>query len=425
MRLLTDWQQIEQQLQRRTAGAPVEETVRTIISRVRANGDAELLALARQYDGADLENLQVTLQEITEAVRDVPDGLMKSLTAAKMRIQRFHDQQKEESWDFRPEPGVRLGQLIRPVEAAGIYIPGGKAAYPSTVLMNVLPAKIAGVERIVMVTPPDSEGRVHPAVLAAADLCGITEIYKVGGAQAIAALAYGTETIGPVEKITGPGNAYVACAKKLVQGDVGIDMIAGPSEVCIWADEQADPAFIAADLLAQAEHDEQATACCIVETEAFGQAVIREIGRQLEVLDRKDIAGRAIAEHGWIAVLSAEDDAIRLINRLAPEHLEIMTAEPEKRLEDIRNAGAIFIGPYSPEALGDYMAGPNHTLPTNGTAKFSSPLGVYDFTKRTSIIRYEEQALRSVADEIITLARTEQLGGHAGSIAIRTKEAGL
>lgn len=416
--MFKEWQQIEQMLVRSRQLQPAEE-VADIIDNVRKRGDEALFTYTSQFDGARLKGLRVTSREIEEAVRSIPETLLASLEAAALRIRRFHEHQQESGWEFSPEPGVRLGQLIRPIDSAGIYIPGGKAAYPSSVLMNALPAVLAGVPRIVMVTPPAEDGRIPAAVLAAARLCGIEEIYKVGGAQAIAALAYGTETIRKVNKITGPGNAYVACAKRQVFGDVSIDMVAGPSEVCIWADDDADPSFVAADLLAQAEHDERAMACCIVDSEVFGERVREEVDRQLKLLKRQRIAGAAMRDNGWIAVVPSEEEAVRLVNRLAPEHLEIMRREPGSRLTDIRNAGAIFLGGYSPEALGDYMAGPNHTLPTGGTAAFSSPLGVYDFLKRTSLVEFDAPALERVSHGVMTLAESEQLDGHANAIAIR------
>ncbi|WOV83320.1 histidinol dehydrogenase [Sporosarcina jeotgali] len=420
MQIITTRNQITKRIARRTSASPVEKTVRTIIDRVKKFQDAELLALTERFDGVTIQTLQVSKQEILDAYQKVSSSLLQAMKDAKERIQRFHEQQKEESWRIEPEEGVYLGQQVRPLASAGIYIPGGKASYPSTVLMNAIPAKIAGVKRIVLTTPPQADGTVNAAVLVAADLCGVDEIYKVGGAQAIAALAYGTESIQPVLKITGPGNAYVACAKKLVFGDVSIDMIAGPSEVCIWTDEQSDLKFVAADLLAQAEHDEDATACCLVPSIQIAEALSTEVNRQLELMDRMDIAKKSIQTNGWIAVVESESEAIDIINELAPEHLEIMTANPENSLDDIENAGAIFLGAYSPEALGDYVAGPNHTLPTSGTAKFSSPLGVYDFVKKTSIIRYTENALEHVSDAIIELANTEQLTGHAQAIRVRT-----
>ena len=422
MQIITTRDQITKRIARRTSASPVEETVRTIIDRVKKFQDAELLALTERFDGVTTQTLQVSKQEILDAYQKVSSSLLQAMKDAKERIQRFHEQQKEESWRIEPEEGVYLGQQVRPLASAGIYIPGGKASYPSTVLMNAIPAKIAGVKRLVLTTPPQADGTVNAAVLVAADLCGVDEIYKVGGAQAIAALAYGTESIQSVLKITGPGNAYVACAKKLVFGDVSIDMIAGPSEVCIWADEQSNLKFAAADLLAQAEHDEDASACCLVPSMHIAEALSTEVYRQLELMDRVEIAKKSIRTNGWIAVVESENEAIDIINELAPEHLEIMTANPENRLDDIENAGAIFLGAYSPEALGDYMAGPNHTLPTSGTAKFSSPLGVYDFMKKTSIIRYTENALEHVSDAIIELANTEQLTGHAQTIRVRTQE---
>lgn len=422
VQIITTREQMKQRMARQKPTSTVEQAVRTIIDRVKQFKDAELLALTERFDGVTLQALRISEQEIKEAYNEVSTSLLQALKDARERIKRFHEHQKEESWRIEPEEGVYLGQQVRPLASAGIYIPGGKASYPSTVLMNAIPAKIAGVKRLVLTTPPQVNGSVNAAVLVAADLCGVDEIYKVGGAQAIAALAYGTESIQPVLKITGPGNAYVACAKKLVFGDVSIDLIAGPSEVCIWADEQSNLSFVAADLLAQAEHDEDASACCLAPSLKYAESLSMEVSRQLERMDRKEIAKKSIQSNGWIAVVESEDEAIEIINDLAPEHLEIMTLNPERRLDDIEHAGAIFLGAYSPEALGDYMAGPNHTLPTSGTAKFSSPLGVYDFMKKTSIIRYKKEALEQVSDAIIELAKTEQLNGHAQAIRVRTQE---
>ncbi|WP_318240693.1 histidinol dehydrogenase [Sporosarcina gallistercoris] len=422
MQIITTREQLKQRMARKSSVSSVEPAVRSILDEVKQFKDAALLDLTERFDGVQLQTLRVSEQEIEDAYQEVSSTLLQALRDAKGRIQLFHEQQKEESWRIEPEEGVYLGQQVRPLSSAGIYIPGGKASYPSTVLMNALPAKIAGVKRLVLTTPPQPDGTVNAAVLVAADLCGVDEIYKVGGAQAIAALAYGTETIRPVHKITGPGNAYVACAKKLVFGHVSIDMIAGPSEVCIWADGQSNITFVAADLLAQAEHDEDAMACCLVPSLKYANALSEEVYRQLELMERKEIAEKSIQANGWIAVVEIEDETIEIINELAPEHLEILTADPESRLDDIEHAGAIFLGAFSPEALGDYMAGPNHTLPTSGTAKFSSPLGVYDFVKKTSIIRYSEEALGHVSEQIIELAKTERLQGHAQAIRVRAGE---
>lgn len=422
MEIITTREQLKQRMERESSVSSVEPAVRSILDEVKQFKDAALLDLTERFDGVQLQTLRVSEQEIEDAYQKVSFTLLQALRDARGRIQLFHEQQKEESWRIEPEEGVYLGQQVRPLSSAGIYIPGGKASYPSTVLMNALPAKIAGVKRLVLTTPPQPDGTVNAAVLVAADLCGVDEIYKVGGAQAIAALAYGTETILPVHKITGPGNSYVACAKKLVFGHVSIDMIAGPSEVCIWADEQSNIAFVAADLLAQSEHDEDAMACCLVPSVEYAEALSKEVYRQLEHMERKVIAEQSIQANGWIAVVETEDAAIEIINELAPEHLEILTADPESRLDDIHHAGAIFLGPFSPEALGDYMAGPNHTLPTSGTAKFSSPLGVYDFVKKTSIIRFSEEALGHVSAQIIELAKTERLQGHAQAIRVRAEE---
>ncbi|PIC80309.1 histidinol dehydrogenase [Sporosarcina sp. P18a] len=396
-----------------------DRNVLSIIDKVRSEGDEALLDFTECFDGVKLDRLIVTEEEITEAEQAVTEDFYRALRAAKERITTYHEAQKEQSWFLNPNEGIMLGQKVTPIDSVGLYVPGGKAAYPSTVLMNALPAKIAGVGRISMVTPPQRDGKINPHVLVAAKEAGVDRIFKVGGAQAIAALAYGTETIEKVVKITGPGNAYVARAKKWVFGDVAIDMIAGPSEICVVADANTNPVYAAADLLSQAEHDERAAAVCITTSEAFATELSKEVERQLAELDRKEIAAQSIEHFGRIIVVDSLQEAFDTVNRLAPEHLELMIDHPMEHLAAIRNAGAIFLGQHSPEALGDYMAGPNHTLPTSGTAAFSSPLGVYDFMKKSSIIYYSENALLEVADDIITLANAEQLTGHANSINVR------
>lgn len=399
-----------------------DRKVLAIINDVRLNGDAAIHTYTERFDGVKQESLIVTDDEFDEAYTLVSQSFIASLLKAKQRITDFHEEQRERSWFIRQEKGILLGQQVTPIEKVGIYVPGGKAAYPSTVLMNAIPATIAGVDHIAITTPPQPDGKVNPHVLVAAKECGVDIVYKVGGAQAIAAFTYGTESIGRVMKITGPGNAYVARAKKWVFGDVAIDMIAGPSEICVLADETANPAFVAADLLSQAEHDERAAAICVTTSEQFAGKLVAEVEIQLSKLERVDIASRSINDFGRIIVVNSPEEAIGVVNEIAPEHLQIMVENPMEQLPFIRNAGAIFLGPFSPEALGDYMAGPNHTLPTSGTAAFSSPLGVYDFLKKSSIIQYTEDAFNEVADDIIVMAEAERLTGHAESIRLRKGE---
>ncbi|WP_342536009.1 histidinol dehydrogenase [Sporosarcina sp. FSL K6-3508] len=396
-----------------------DRNVLSIIEIVRLEGDRAVLDFTERFDGVKLDNLMVSEEEIQEAEQAVSEEFYHALRSAKQRIASYHEAQKEQSWFLNPNESIVLGQKVTPIDSVGIYVPGGKAAYPSTVLMNALPAKIAGVGLISMVTPPQRDGTINPHVLVAAKEAGVDRIYKVGGAQAIAALAYGTETIDKVVKITGPGNAYVARAKKWVFGDVAIDMIAGPSEICVVADDNTNPIYAAADLLSQAEHDERAAAVCVTTSEVFASKLAAEIERQLAQLDRQEIATQSIEQFGRIILVDTLQEAFELVNRLAPEHLQLMIDNPMEHLASIRNAGAIFLGEHSPEALGDYMAGPNHTLPTSGTAAFSSPLGVYDFMKKSSVIYYSESALAEVADDIIILAESEQLTGHANSIKVR------
>jgi histidinol dehydrogenase len=396
-----------------------DRTVLGIIGRVREEGDQALLSYTEQFDGVRLDNLIVTAEEFAEAQTLITEKFLCAIRKAKLSITAFHEVQKEQSWFINQEKGIVLGQKVTPLESVGIYVPGGKAAYPSTVLMNAIPAKIAGVGRIAMVTPPQADGKVNPHVLVAAQEAGVDIVYKIGGAQAIAALAYGTETVKKVVKITGPGNAFVARAKKWVFGDVAIDMIAGPSEICVVADDSAVPEFVAADLLSQAEHDERATAVCVTTSKLFAEALQKEVVRQTEQADRKGIIEVSIADNGRIILVDSLEEAYDFVNKLAPEHLQLMVENPMEQLQFIHNAGAIFLGNYSPEALGDYMAGPNHTLPTSGTSAFSSPLGVYDFMKKSSIIHYTEQALQDVSEDIITIANAEGLTAHANSIRVR------
>ena len=397
----------------------LDRTVLEIIRCVREKGDEMLFKYAEQFDGVKLENLIVSKEEFAEAQTLVTQDFIKAIRKAKQNITSFHEVQKEQSWFVNGEQGVLLGQKVTPLDSVGIYVPGGKASYPSTVLMNAIPAKIAGVQNISISTPPQSNGKINPHVLVAAEEAGVDTVYKVGGAQAVAALAYGTETVQKVVKIVGPGNEYVARAKKWVFGDVAIDMIAGPSEICVVADETAIPIYVAADLLSQAEHDERATAICITTSTTFARQLKDEVEKQTNLADRKEIIEKSILDYGRIILVDTLEIAFELVNNLAPEHLQLMVENPLEQMQYIRNAGAIFLGNYSPEALGDYIAGPNHTLPTSGTASFSSPLGVYDFMKKSSIIHYSKQALNGVSDEIITLANAEGLTAHANSIQIR------
>jgi len=399
-----------------------DREVLAIINDVRLNGDVAIHTYTERFDGVKQKSLIVTDDEFDEAYTLVSQSFIASLQKAKQRITYFHEEQRERSWFIRQGKGILLGQQVTPIEKIGIYVPGGKAAYPSTVLMNAIPANIAKVDHIAIATPPQPDGKVNPHVLVAAKECGVDIVYKVGGAQAIAAMTYGTESVGRVMKITGPGNAYVARAKKWVFGDVAIDMIAGPSEICVLADDKANPVFVAADLLSQAEHDERAAAICVTTSKRFANELLAEIEIQLSKLGRVEIARCSIDDFGRIIIVESLVEALDVVNEIAPEHLQIMLENPMEHLPYIRNAGAIFLGPFSPEALGDYMAGPNHTLPTSGTAAFSSPLGVYDFLKKSSIIQYTEDAFNEVADDIIILAEAERLTGHAESIRQRKGE---
>jgi histidinol dehydrogenase len=397
-----------------------DPAVARIVSEVRDKGDEAVCEYTRRFDGCDLDDVPVRVSkaEIVEYAAGADDDLVEILRAAVANIRRFHEEQREESWEIYAGEGVRLGQRISPIERVGLYIPGFKAAYPSSVLMNAIPAQVAGVDRIVAVTPPRSLAE-NPLVAAALDLLGIEEVYRVGGAQAIAALAFGTETIPAVDKIVGPGNKYVQAAKRLVFGQVHIDMIAGPSEVAIVADETCDAAWIAADLLAQAEHDELARVWLVCWSEDVAAAVFDQIQIQLKTLDRDAIARVSVANNGVSFVVSGEADAIRLVNHLAPEHVEVLMAEPDRIVDGIRNAGAVFVGRYSPAVVGDYFAGPNHVLPTGRSARFFSPLGVYDFVKRTSIVRYSGREIERSGNMIEKFAIAEGLTGHARSITIR------
>ncbi|GAA0419699.1 histidinol dehydrogenase [Virgibacillus salarius] len=413
------WTEKNQIAKRRTLDNNTDQTVLDIINQIKQSGDAAIRQLTKELDDVLLPKFQVTKEEFKDAYKQVSPAFFRALTKAKNNIQQFHAKQMQQSWFTNSHSGILLGQKITPLEKVGIYVPGGKAAYPSTVLMNVIPAKIAGVESIHIATPPQANGKVNPHILVAAKEAGVDSIYKIGGAQAIAAFAYGTETVPKVQKITGPGNAFVASAKKCVYGDVAIDMIAGPSEICIVADESAPAPYIAADLLSQAEHDEAAKPICITADRTLAAAIQLEVEKQTELLSRKHIIKQALKQNGRIILVKHLNEAFTIVNDLAPEHVQLMIKEPMENLRYVNNAGAIFIGNYSPEALGDYLAGPNHTLPTNGTAAFSSPLGVYDFVKKSSIIHYDKTALLETADEIIELAMTEKLTAHAESINLR------
>ncbi|GAA0604455.1 histidinol dehydrogenase [Virgibacillus siamensis] len=399
--------------------AKLDKTVLDIIQNVRESGDAALFHYTEKFDGVQLGQLTVSQEEFLEAEETVSDTFMTALEQARENIAAFHENQKEKSWFTNRADGVMLGQQVNPLEKAGIYVPGGKAAYPSTVLMNVIPAKLAGVGKICITTPPGPDGKISPEVLVAAKLAGVDKVYKLGGAQAIAALAYGTESIEKVAKIVGPGNAFVARAKKWVYGDVAIDMIAGPSEICVVADETAQPEFAAADLLSQAEHDEQARSICITTNRVLAEKISESVSSQTGQLERKAIIEKSLEANGKIIIADTLSEAFDVVNEIAPEHLQLMIENPAEKLGTIQNAGAIFLGNYAPEPLGDYFAGPNHTLPTSGTAVFSSPLGVYDFVKKSSIIQYSRQALQEASDSIITLANAEGLTAHANSILIR------
>ncbi len=400
----------------------VEETVADIIARVRTEGDSAVLDYCRRFDGAELASLAVSEQEIDEAVAAVEPRFLEILEKAAKNIRAFHEKQVRNSFIINNENGVVIGQKVIPVDRAGLYVPGGTAAYPSTVLMDAIPAKIAGCREVVMVTPPNKEGKVNPVILAAARIAGIDRIFKVGGAQAIAALAYGTESIPKVDKIVGPGNAFVAEAKKQVFGVVSIDMIAGPSEILIVADGGSNPRHIAADLLSQAEHDRMASAVLVTDSAELATAVSAELEVQIPALLRAEIARESIDRNGKIIVAPTLTAAIDIANEIAPEHLELCVDNPFDYLDSIRHAGSIFMGRNCPEALGDYFAGPNHTLPTGGTAKFSSPLSVDDFVKKTQYTYYTKDALARVAQDVAFFAEKEGLTAHAKSAVIRTEE---
>ncbi|MBQ8817822.1 MAG: histidinol dehydrogenase [Clostridia bacterium] len=400
----------------------VEEIVADIIKNVRADKDEALLRYSEKFDGVRLSAIEVTEEEIDEAVASVDAKFIEILKRASESIYAFHSRQVRNSFLINDKDGVIIGQKIIPIEKVGLYVPGGTAAYPSSVLMNCIPAKIAGCPEIVMVTPPSKEGKVNPHILAAARVAGVNRVFKVGGAQAIAALAYGTQTVPQVDKIVGPGNAFVAEAKKQVFGKVSIDMIAGPSEILVIADATCNPKYVAADLLSQAEHDRMASAVLVTDSEKLAYDVAEELERQLPLLERVDIATTSINNNGKIIITGSIDEAVEVANSIAPEHLEICVDEPFMYLDKIKNAGSVFMGKYCPEALGDYMAGPNHTLPTSGTARFSSPLSVDDFIKKTQFSYFTEDALEKVCRDVEYFANKEGLGAHAKSAVIRFDE---
>ena len=400
----------------------VEDVVAEIIATVRRDGDKALFAYNEKFDGAVLSDLRVSREEIDEAMLSVSPRLIEIIRKAAANIRKFHEKQVRTSFIINDTDGIVIGQKITPIEKAGLYVPAGTAPYPSTVLMDAIPAKIARCREIVMVTPPGKDGKVNPAILAAAEIAGVDTIFKVGGAQAIAALAYGTESIPKVEKIVGPGNAYVTEAKKQVYGLVSVDAIAGPSEILMVADGSTDPKFAAADLLAQAEHDKMSTAVLITDSEKLAKAVQAELEKQLAVLPRREIAEASVARNGKIIVTEDIDTAVSIANEIAPEHLELCLDNPFDYLSKVKNAGSIFLGKYCPEPLGDYYGGTNHTLPTGGTAKFGSPLSVDDFIKKSQYTYYTKDAFRRVADDIACFARQEELEGHARSCLIRFEE---
>ncbi len=398
-----------------------ESTVNEIIENVRKRKNAAVFEYTLKFDKYELseKNILVTKEEIDEAYSLIAPELVETMKKSAQNIRAFHEKQMHNSWIDTKEDGSILGQKITPVAISGVYVPGGKAAYPSSVLMNVIPAKVAGVSKIIMTTPPNSEGKINPGTLVAADIAGVTQIYKVGGAQAIAAMAFGTESIPKVDKITGPGNIFVALAKKACFGYVSIDSIAGPSEILVLADETANPRYVAADLLSQAEHDQMASAILITTSASLAQKVSEEVDNFTKELSRKEIIEASLENYGYILVAESMEDAIDAVNEIASEHLEILTKNPFEIMPKIKNAGAIFLGEYSSEPLGDYFAGPNHILPTNGTARFFSPLNVDDFLKKTSIISYSKDALSKVHKDIELFANSEGLTAHANSVAVR------
>jgi len=402
----------------------IVKVVEEILSDVRVNGDKAVLKYTEDFDKVKLDSgtMKVSKQELKDAYDKVDPKLLGVIRKAKANIEVFHLKQKENSWFTTGEDGIFLGQLYRPLEVIGIYVPGGTAVLTSSVLMNVLPAKVAGVEKIIMATPPRRDGSIDPAVLVAAQEAGVCEIYKMGGAQAIAAMAFGTETVPGVDKLFGPGNIYVATAKRLVFGYCDIDMFAGPSEITIVADDTANPAFVAADLLSQAEHDVLAAAILVTPSEKLAATVIKEIKKQYTQLSRKSILDKSLADYSAAVIVNDLDEAMDIVNRIAPEHLELCINEPFNKLSSVKNAGAIFLGHWSPEPLGDYFAGPNHVLPTGGTARFFSPLNVADYMKKSSVISYTRKALEKASEDVILFAKSEGLDAHANALSIRFKK---
>lgn len=399
----------------------VLETVGAVVNDVRQNGDEAVLKYTKKFDKVEFgpQTMKVTGDEIAEAYGKIDAGLIEVIRRAKRNIEDFHAKQKENSWITPEKDGVILGQMYRPLEIVGVYVPGGTAPLPSSVLMNVIPARVADVERIIMATPPGKDGGIHPAILVAAREAGVDEIFKMGGAQAVAALAFGTGSVARVDKIVGPGNIYVNTAKRLVFGYCDIDMFAGPSEIMVIADDSANPKYVAADLLSQAEHDVLSAAILVTDSVKLAEEVKGEIGRQFAYLTRKEILSQSISEYGAIVIVENLEAAVEVVNRIAPEHLELCVREPFNLLSSIRNAGAIFLGSYASEPLGDYFAGPNHVLPTSGTARFFSPLNVGDFIKKSSIISYTRNALEEVKDDVIRFAEAEGLTAHANAIKVR------
>ena len=402
----------------------VSAAVDAVLAEVKANGDAALKAYTKRFDGVELENLQVTDAELETAWNSLDTEFIKTLEMAAENIRHFHERQVHKDFVLTDKPGILMGQRYTPIEKVGICVPSAPAAFPSTILMNVIPAKIAGVKEIVVVTPPDKDGHISAEALAAAKIAGADKIFKIGGAQAVAALAYGTESVPRVDKVVGPGGIFVATAKRKVFGQVAIDMIAGPSEILVLADGKSDPVWVAADMLSQAEHDVLASAVLVTDSRELAEQVRQELEVQLESLPRREIARKSIDENGKIIVTDSLDKAAEAANRIAPEHLELCVDDPFALLPKIRNAGSIFLGRSAPEALGDYFAGPNHTLPTSGTARFSSPLSVDDFVKKSSFLYYDQAALSPVAERIADFARREGLEAHARSVLIRTEKGG-
>lgn len=400
----------------------VNKAVGEILDNVIRKKDEALINYTLKFDKVLIKDLLVSKEEIDNALKNIDENLKTSLIQAKKNIEKYHKKQIKKSYTSSDNEDIILGQLVRPIEKVGIYVPGGSASYPSTVLMNAVPAKIAGVEEIIMITPPNKEGKIKDSILVAAFISGVDKIYKVGGAQGIGALTYGTESIPKVSKIVGPGNIYVAMAKKRVSGYVGIDMVAGPSEILIIADELANPKYIAADLISQAEHDEMAASILITDSKTLPGKVIKELERQVALLKRRETIEKSLDNYGAIILTESLNESIDIANEVAPEHLEILTKNPFEIYEKIKNAGAIFLGEFSPEPVGDYFAGTNHILPTSSTAKFSSPLGVDDFIKKTSLIYYSKKALMKAKDSIITLANEEGLTAHANSIQVRAED---